>query len=545
MHDDRRGRARRCSPTLTLALPLVLLTMAPRCSKPAPSSGTGNPSAPISEARIVVHPSQVGGEISPLIFGAGLEWTENGNRVFDRDAGRIRPDVVGALVPLRIPVVRFPGGILADHYQWKDAIGPRQARPRRRNPMDDSEHENNFGTDEFIDFCRQLGAEPLITANAGTGSLEDALAWQRYFAERRFPVKYWEIGNEIYLAEPRQRASIPGNDKRIYKTASEYAALLDEWAPAIKRQDGAALVGAIAGTYNTSAENKGWLDALLKMAPDRMDFVALHDSFAPLIFSRYDYADGGKRADAYRAMFAAARSTEEDLRSVRERLRTSRTAGPRLAVTEHFPLFGAGSHEQLVAGLDQSRTLAAALYTASLFNVYVREQIWMANYNLITSKWFGALLTDTDAGLVRTPTYHLWDLYRNHLGDQSVGVDVTTPSFDSRAVGAIAARAGVGYLDAVATRDRQGSIYLAVINRNLSQDMQTVVQVDGVRAGVIVDILTLNGPSANSINGPPLTRTTEGGGTDNVKLEALKWTMTATPYRLPAHSVTVMKWAGK
>lgn len=109
----------------------------------------------------------------------------------------------------------------------------------------------------------------------------------------------------------------------------------------------------------------------------------------------------------------------EDTRQVRERLQQVHpNTPPRIAITEHFPLFGGGGpKDQILSILDQSRTLAAALYTAGLLHSFMREKVWMANYNIATSKWFGALLTDTDNGLIRTPTYHLYDLYRNHFGE--------------------------------------------------------------------------------------------------------------------------------
>jgi alpha-N-arabinofuranosidase len=155
------------------------------------------------------------------------------------------------------------------------------------------------------------------------------------------------------------------------------------------------------------------------------------------------------------------------------------------------------------------------------------------------------LLTDTDQGLVRTPTYYLWDMYRNHFGDQLLSIDVTTNSFDSKPVGAIASKWQVPYLDAVATRDSRGLIYLAVINRDLANSIFTTVTVDGLPFGMPVEALTLNGPSEISINGPSLTRTTQQGPINNVTTKATQWTSSDKPYSFPAHSITIMKWTPK
>lgn len=477
--------------------------------------------------------------MSPLIFGATVEWTENGNRIFDPAAGKLRADILDALRPLRIPVWRFPGGILSDHYVWRSGIGPLASRPKAQNPMDRTVHENNFGTDEFIAFCRSLQAQPLITANFGSGTLESTLEWQKYFMAQGFPVRYWEIGNEIYLAEPRDNATIPGNDRRIFKTSAEYAAGFKQWAAALRKADPTVKVGAIAATYNASKEHRDWLDRLVSDAGSSPDFVALHNSYAPLVMGSYSFGDEHKRLRAYQAMFAQPAFAAEDVRKVEERY----GAGPRpaIAITEHFPLFGGGgSQRQMLEILDQSRTLAAALYTASLFHTYMREHVWMANYNLAVSKWFGALLTDGDAGLVKTPTYYVFDLYRNHFGDQLHQTEVRSDTYNSPEVGMTNARENVPYLDAVSAGDADGSLYLAVINRNLFYPVEAAIEVNGAVPPAGASALTLAGPAANSINGPALESSTQANG--HIEEVASMPKPAEGRYAFPAASLTILKW---
>jgi alpha-N-arabinofuranosidase len=493
---------------------------------------------------ITVYPGQHQGEISPLIYGAGVEWTENGNRIFDPDQGRSRPEIIGLLKPLRIPVWRFPGGIFADYYHWRDGIGPRGQRPRRSNPMDGTVHANNFGTDEFIDFCKALNSEPLITANFGTGSLQEALEWQKYFVSKGLPVKFWEIGNEIYLAEPREHATIPGNDRRIFKTPSQYASGFGQWAEALRAADRQTQIGAIAGTYNTSPQNRDWLNTLLSGAGHDIDFVALHNAYAPLIFGRYDFTNQRKRTEAYEAMFAQAMFSADDIRQVEQAAASAHSPAPRIAITEHFPLFGGGgSQGQLMAILDQSRTLAAALYTASLFHAFMREHVWMANYNIAVSKWFGALLTDTDNGIIRTPTFHVFDLYRNHFGNTLVRVVAGSPVISTNQIGVVKPRNDVPSLDAVASQDSSGSTYLAVINRSLSKAIEARINVDGLPADSGAEVITLAGSAPNAVNGPSLSPSTQAGSVDSVTLKAASWAaVNDGVYTVQAASLTIFKW---
>ena len=408
--------------------------------------------------------------------------------------------------------------------------------------MDGTPHANNFGTDEFIEFCRAQASEALITANFGTGTLHEAKAWQAVSDRRQFPVRFWEIGNEIYLAESRLPAVVAGNDYRIFKTSSQYSTNFIAWARALREVDNTVLVGAIAGTYNTSAENRGWIDTLLATAGKDIDFIALHNSFAPLILDRYDYSSDQKRRMAYSAMTAQAAFAGDDSQAVRQQLLLVRPEGQgRIAITEHFPLFGLGdTPDQLLAVLDQSRTLASALYTARLFHSYVKKGVWMANYNVAISPWLGALLTDTPSGLVKTPTYYIYELYRNHFGTTAVNVEVASPVYTSSQVGCVPTRTSVPYLDAIASRDSAGHLYLAVINNHDWSAVESTVVVSGLSATATAQVITITGPSGNAINGAGLTSTT---APSSISPQASTWTAPASGlYSFPPRSVTILKW---
>ena len=506
-----------------------------RFAPPMPDDG-----GPLDSARIVVRPADRLDEISPLLFGSAVEWVDHGNGLCRPGTTELRADVVDLLKPLRLSVIRFPGGILADHYHWRDGVGPLNRRPTRRSPMDGNEHANTFGTDEYIRFIKAIAAEPLVTANVGTGTFEELDAWRRYFDEQGASVPYWELGNEIYLAEPRPRASVPGNDERIYHTPAAYAAKAKDWAARLRAVAPNARIGGIAGTENTSAENRGWLQTLIDAAAAELDFVALHDAFAPLILGSFDFRNERRREAAYRAMSAQAVYAAEDAARVRQQWEAGGKGRPaRIAITEHFPLFGAGGSEaQLLQILDQSRTMASALYTASLFHAWMREGVWLATYNLTFSRWFGALITDTDSGLVKTPTYHVFDLYRNRFGTRRVGVSLTGPTFATEAIGTVRARSGVAYLDAVAARHAEGGLSLSVINRRFGAPV--VGTIDGLPAGP-VEVWTLAADAPETINGPGLTDSTRARG--SIQPRGSQWTFTpGSQYTFPPNSVTMLRW---
>ena len=130
------------------------------------------------------------------------------------DERGFRRDVLEAVRPLRVPILRWPGGNFVSGYHWLDGVGPRAERPRRVDLAWFAEESNRFGTDEFLQYCRAINTEPYICVNMGSGTMDEAQAWVEYanstgnthWANLRrkhgyrdpHRVKYWGLGNEMY-----------------------------------------------------------------------------------------------------------------------------------------------------------------------------------------------------------------------------------------------------------------------------------------------------------------------------------------------------------
>ena len=93
----------------------------------------------------------------------------------------IRSDVVEALKKIKVPVLRWPGGCFADEYHWEDGIGSQEQRKRMvNNNWGGLVEDNSFGTHEFLDLCEQIGCEPYINANVGSGTVREMADWIEY-----------------------------------------------------------------------------------------------------------------------------------------------------------------------------------------------------------------------------------------------------------------------------------------------------------------------------------------------------------------------------
>lgn len=126
----------------------------------------------------------------------------------------MRRDTLTLLKQLNGTVYRWPGGNFVSGYNWRDGIGDRDRRPPRKNPAWTGVEHNDFGTDEFIDFCREIDTQPMVAVNTGFGDAYSAAQWVEYcnasaqtigggWRARNghkdpYGVKYWCVGNEMF-----------------------------------------------------------------------------------------------------------------------------------------------------------------------------------------------------------------------------------------------------------------------------------------------------------------------------------------------------------
>jgi alpha-N-arabinofuranosidase len=171
-------------------------------------------------AHIYLDTNRVISAISPLVFSGFAE--HMGRSIYEgiydpasphADERGLRKDVMAALRELNFRSMRYPGGNFLSGYRWLDGVGPRDQRPRRRDLAWQSIETNQFGTNEFIEFCKAINTEPMLAANLGTGTIQDAANLVEYcnapvgtqYADLRashgyhapHAIKYWCLGNEM------------------------------------------------------------------------------------------------------------------------------------------------------------------------------------------------------------------------------------------------------------------------------------------------------------------------------------------------------------
>lgn len=466
-------------------------------------------------ARIVVDPTDEIGQIDPNIYGHFLEsgfFNNIEGGVFDEGSPLsvaepgllkgMRQDVIDACRALDMPVVRWPGGNFTSPYAWTDGIGPRDERPRRLNLAWGGEETNRFGTDEFLAWCEAAGTEPYLAHSAR--SVDDAVAWVEYTnyagdtartrerARNGRPeprrVRYWGVGNEVY--GPWQMGCRP---------AEQYARDAREHALFMRRVDPAIRIIAVGHDDET------WTRSVLEHAGSTIDYLSYH-----LYGASTHLFDGRDAAEEFAAITAQSVHFEHQIRAYADLVGTlASEAGVdrpiALAIDEwnlrHLeptswsaPVPGddGGIAARDNAAVDPAtpgrlrvnryspRTLADALFYAGVLHGFQRMSglavaPTMANtVNLVNAN---GLLAVRPGGLVRSATYHVWDLLQRPCGNVAVRAE-TMCGEELRAIRSAPHpppgedafptwTAPVPVLDASATVDRaRRTLHLSVINRD-------------------------------------------------------------------------------
>ena len=480
----------------------------------APATGTTASAGSSGSASVTIDAGKVERELPPTFFGMHLDWAENAVGLVKPDTGTPRADVMELLRPLKIPLFRYPGGIHADFYDWKKGVGPAASRGKVRNAFTKEKEVARFGSPEFAAFAKQLDADACITTNFGTGTAADAGAWARWFAENGFKPQFWEVGNEIYLSSPSSDAP---NSKEIYRPGAEYAREFPAFAAAIKEAIPEAKVGAIAH-FDTFAfpmafaDNRNWSAEMLDALKTKADFFALHNGYAPVVIDdSVDLSRDAGRLKLYRALFAAPIGTRENLDAVASEVkrRSPINASTPFAITEFGTLIGiSGDAKRHLAYLDHTRTQAAALYTASVLDVYMADpRVKSTMFVGPIHPYYGGLILADPSGLVTSPAYFLYRFYRERFEPRLVATTTTSPTFSSEKLGLVKAHSEVPTLLARASKSADGRRLTALfVNRSINGALETDVTIDGFTpARVSCEILAA--PSLNAINGPSLTGT--------------------------------------
>lgn len=463
--------------------------------------GVSHPVTPENKATILKNRKKI--EYNPMIFGQFIEHFDNqvyggiydpASRFSDKDG--FRTDVIEALKELKTPIVRWPGGCFVSTYHWMDGIGT------ERVPVYDKtwqvEDPNTFGTDEFIKWCRKVGAEPYICTNAGTGTPEEMSDWVEYcnltvgkFGRMRakngnpepYNVKYWSVGNENW-----------GGHELGART-------VEEWGPLVR--ESAKLMRSVTKDlklFAAATSDKNWTLPLLRAAGNHLDYISIHGYWDPAFHVN--------NISPYLECMLRSDGPEHDIQRTIEILEKAGLADRvKIAYDEwnlrnwHHPWHGDfrrgfDLEARRKNDIQSTYTMADALFSACFLNACLRHAdfVEIACFSPIVNTR-GAIFVHPD-GILKRTTFYTMKMYANLLEACVVPVETSVEKLTS-------GRRSTDVLDVILTSDAGGKRFVyAIVNKDPSHNIEFRLDFEGMgkKAPKTLNGEVLSGKSPDDYN---------------------------------------------
>ncbi|MCP4760840.1 MAG: hypothetical protein GY870_03595 [archaeon] len=503
----------------------------------------------------------------------------------DPQINLIRKDLFEAMYDIMKPIgdrknlLRWPGGNFCESYFWKRGIGPREERQlngnefwgpsklrkgfiynfgkkylRKRLKMMYGDvapdHDNQFGTDEFLTLCEKLGVEPYINVNFGCGTPEDAADWIEYCngsidtkwgAERAknghpepYNVKYWGIGNEIW------GGWIIGFCSR----AKTYTDRFKLFGKAMKERDSSIKLIA-CGIDNIvkgplfAKDTPIWNKVVLSELKEYVDFISGHlyigNSFN-IPFLRWPPDKSAETEEGYYALMSSPLMYEEMIERCESDIEETlgKDSHVKMLIDEWNIWMSAS---QLIKA---NHPLTDGIWTASTLHVFQNNSTIcpINNYSMLVNT-FGLIRTD-DEGIVKTPSYHAMNLIWNHTQPNLLKSEVQSDTFDNGPFINMVAREGTPFLDCNATISKNGkNITLTVVNKHLIEKIECTIDFDGFNGQ---DLKAIKIIQMGSDGNPMKEYNTPEKRENIIPVEIGNNSYQNNKIVLPPHSFTVLKF---
>ena len=400
------------------------------------------------EQTVEIHPAVAIGTISPMLHGHFAEhlgsctygglWVGPDSPIPNINGHR--KQAVEWLKAVGIPVLRWPGGCFADDYHWRDGVGARDKRPKRVNiHWGNYTEDNSFGTHEFVELCRLIGAEPYFAGNLGSGSPQELRDWIEYCnypggstlsderarngAAEPFKVKYWGIGNENWGCG----GSMHGDEyAQAYRQFSTYVRTFGDTRP-------------FKIACGPNGNDTVWTRAF---------FDDMRGRRLPEGFAMHFYSNGRntpmkftvENMEEQLSSFARVEAAIRQQRALLDSYDPERRVG---LLVDEWGVWDRMIPEEVkkYGALFQQITMRSAVAAALGLNVFHRqaEKLVMCNIAQTVNVLHSLLLTDGPQ-CIRTTTYYAFDLLKAHRG--KTAVNVAASSGDPLGLSVSASRSG-------------------------------------------------------------------------------------------------------
>lgn len=408
----------------------------------------------------------------------------------------IRNDIIDAFKNIKLPVLRWPGGCFADEYHWKDGIGEKATRKKMVNThWGGVTEDNSFGTHEFFRLCELVGCEPYIAGNLGSGTVQELSEWVEYMTfdgispmaelrrkngrEKAWRLKYLGIGNENWGCGGNMRPEYYCDEYRRYSTYC--------------RNFGGELFKVACGP---NAEDYNWTEAVMKnIGSGLMNAISLHYYTIPTgdwgkKGSARDFSDNEYYDTIEKTMYMDELVTRHD--QVMSRYDKEHKVG---LIVDEWGCWYDVEEGTNPGFLYQQNTMRDAIVAAVNLDIFNRhsDRVIMANIAQAVNVLQAVILTEGEK-LVLTPTYHVFDLYKEHQDSELVYSWCENESIGERKLNAVSQTVSIG---------KDGKLHITASNCSLIEEYELNCAVtEGKIKSVCARILTGEAHDCNEFDCP-------------------------------------------
>ena len=487
--------------------------------------------------------------IAPLdrnLFGSFLEHL--GRAIYEgiydpgsklSDTNGFRKDVMEEIRQLGVPIIRYPGGNFVSGYNWLDGVGPKESRPHVLDKAWNSLNTNQFGTNEFMAWCKMAGTEPLMGLNFGTGTAEEAAALVEYcnvekgtkWSELRrkhgytnpYNVQRWCLGNEM-----------DGPWQIGHMTATEYGMKAQDAARQMRAVDPSLKLIACGSSGPGMPTYLEWDREVLEQCYEYVDALSLH---------RYignTKEETGGDSSKFLAMNLSLEKQIMETIAVCDLVQGHKRSPKKLWLSfDEWNVWYRERHGDAVDGhgkeaphlLEEIYNLEDALLVGGLLNSLMRhaDRVKLACLAQLVNV-IAPIMTNAN-GLFRQTIYYPYSWALQFGRGTVLDVLVQSPTYE------VADMGQVGYLDVAATTDPQdGKTSMFILNRDLAKAHTVEINWDKAPGSVLSSIV-LTGNDLKAVNGFDAPKRVAPQTADKPSTSGNR-----TKFEVPARSYSVIQW---
>ena len=489
--------------------------------------------------------------IAPLdrnLFGSFLEHL--GRAIYEgiydpgsslSDASGFRKDVMDEVRQLGVPIVRYPGGNFVSGYNWLDGVGPKQDRPRVLDKAWNTIETNQFGTNEFMAWCKNVEAKPLMGLNLGTGTPEKAAALVEYCnvekgtkwsdlrrshgVEQPYKVEHWCLGNEM-----------DGPWQIGHMTAAEYGMKAQDAARQMRDVDSSLKLIACGSSGPGMPTYLEWDREVLELCYEHVDGLSLHR-----YLGNTKDETGGESSKFLALNLSMEKQIAETL-AVCDLVRGHKRSPKKLWLSfDEWNVWyrarggdATNGHQQVAPHmLEEVYNLEDALLVGGLLNSLIRnaDRVKIACLAQLINV-IAPIMTNAK-GLLQQTIYYPYSWALQFARGNVLSLLVESPTYEVSGMGQ------VPYLDVAGTLSQEdGKTAIFILNRDLVKPHAVEIDWQEAVPGRVVNSMVMTGGDLKAFNSFEAPQRVVPQAADKPVTAGGK-----TKLEVPARSYTVIQWA--